>query len=323
MKKIIFTAIILTSAFLFAQDNQVVKQQESTWKLSVGANYRSFGEVNIKQRPVNGGQFFNGSVTDIGGGNYLYTVTDPTTQVFVDATLNDTVTFSTATATAGEFDIDGGLAGITLKGSKILKKNNGFTWSLDLSLTTAYSQSSNTTTPTISDTGFDLGAQDWNDSFDNSGFQHPGPYPPSAPIDGKTEGVAAEYTPFYPANSISSMVVNYDLNLGVYTIGMGLNGAYKIGAVNLFIAGGPTLSVVDYDIDYSAQSGSFSEQISCESTTLRGGLYGEFGLEVSLGEKWGVGISSRYDWIPVELNTDLADFELSGLSGNIFISYNF
>ncbi len=323
MKNIFSIGLLLASSILFAQEDiQTATSTNNSWKLSMGINYRSFGKIDFKEVSPNGGQFINGSVTDIGAGLYLYKVTDPNSQILVDNVLNDTITYTTATANSDDFGIDGGMAGIVLKASKVFKQGDTFNWSFDFTLATAYTQSSSGAGATLVDTGFDFGP-DWNSSLDGNGVAFPGPYPPAAPVEGKTEGVSPNYDPFSPGGSISTMNINYDLNLGVYTFGAGISTACHLGPVNIFVAGGPTLSVVDYDIDYSATSADYHESKSAESTDLRAGLYGELGVELMLGESWGVGISSRYDWIPIEVNTDLASLDLSGLSCNVFISYQF
>ncbi len=309
MKKIFITALLITSAFIYAQENQPMNNSTSTkngWKLAIGVNYRSFDQVTFKQI----GEYANGSVTDIGFGNYLYKVADPTSQVFVDTILNDTVTLASASG-SGEFNFDNGV-GVVLKASKVFSQGDAIDWSFDLSLATAYTQSSHSVGATF--TTFDFG--DWNGSTDGNGDVTPGPYPPSAPVDGKTEGVSGNYAPSDPGTTAS---IKYDLNLGLYTLGAGVSAACDMGPVTVFMGGGPTLSVVDYDIDYSV----FGIQKNSDSTRLRAGMYAELGLEVPVNEKWAVGISGRYDWIPVEVNTDLAEVELSGFSGQLFVSYQF
>ena len=310
MKNIVITTLLLTSAFIYAQgDQQLETSKDSGWKLSIGANYRSFGKTTFKQV----GKYVNGSLTDIGSGGvsqYLYKVADPTSQVLVHGG-NDTVTFTAANESSSEFDIDNGV-GVVLKAGKVFSQGDVISWSFDLSLATAYSQSSHSVATTS--TTFNFG--DWNISPDGNGVVTPGPYPPSAPIAGKTEGVSGNNT---PTGATTAGHIKYDLNLGLYTLGAGVSASSHLGPITLFVGGGPTLSVVDYDIDYSV----LVMDDSSESTRLRAGLYTELGVEVSIGEKWGIGVSGRYDWIPVEVNTDLATIELSGFSGQLFLSYQF
>ncbi len=308
MKKTFITALLLTSAFIYAQEVQVANNSTSTengWKLSIGANYRSFEQVTFNQI----GEYVNGSVTDIGSGNYLYKVADPTSQVFVDG-VNDTVTLA-STSGSGDFNFDNGM-GVVLKASKVFSQGDAINWSFDLSLATAYTQSAHSVGTTF--TTFNFG--NWNSSIDGNGDVSPGPYPPAAPVAGKTEGVSGNYTPSDPGTTAH---IKYDLNLGLYTLGAGVSASCDTGPVTLFVGGGPTLSVVDYDIDYSA----FDVQKNSDSTRLRAGMYAELGLEVPFSEKWAVGLSGRYDWIPVDVNTDLAELELSGFSGQLFVSYQF
>ena len=308
MKKRFMTALLLTTAFIYAQEAREVENKtvtENGWKLSMGANYRSFESVTFNQT----GPYINGSVTDIGLGQYLYKVVDPASQVFVDG-VNDTVTLA-STSGSGEFNFDNGV-GVVLKASKVFNQGDAINWSFDFSLATAYTQSSHSTGTTF--TEFNFG--DWNNSIDGNGDVTPGPHPPAAPVTGKTEGVSGNYTPSDPGTTAN---IKYDLNLGVYTFGAGISAACDLGPVTVFMGGGPTLSVVDYDVDYSA----FGVEKNSDSMRLRGGLYAELGFEVPLNEKWGIGLSGRYDWIPVEVSTDLAEIELSGFSGNLFVSYQF
>lgn len=298
--------------------------QATDWTFKVGLNFRSFGDLSIQPMTLNSGGFLNGSVTDFGGGQFLYTVEAPLAQI--SGVNLDLVTFSTADQMSGSDDIDSG-TGFAINGLKIVETKDNFSWGYSVSFTTAFSDTSSRFNGALSDTQYNLGAN-WNTLPDSNGDVPILP-PPGAPVDGKTEAVSGNNTPITTGGSDSTLKVHYDLDLSLYTLGTGLTAHWQNEKLAIFAAAGPTLSIVDFDIENSVTaqfadgSNFFNQSESDDGTKLRLGTYFELGLELEINETWGAGFSTRYDWVPVEVNSDLAEMELSGLSAQIFVAYQF
>ena len=293
------------------------------WELSMGANYRTFNGIELKNRTVNKGGFLDGSVTGIDTNAdqiddlWLYQVSSPLQQIDV-ANLNE-VTYTQATLGRNNVDMDDGI-GLVLKGRYALTHNDQFNIKLDLSLTTATTSSRLNVNGIINTVGFNIG-EVWNNS----------PFPGGGPTPDQLEKLSlghADMGILVDGNGQVLSRIGFDLNL--YTFGLGISGQYDLGDFSLFAGIGPTVSIVDYEVKENINgywkdgSGTFYQESNSEKQTkLRGGFYAELGLSYAINEKWGMGIAGRYDYIPVKVTTDIGDIDLTGFGVQLFISYSF
>ncbi len=297
------------------------------WDLSLGVNYRTFDGVEFKSRQITNGGFLDGSVTWIDdngdglqndGDLWLYKVASSLQQVDV-ATLQE-VTYTQAAISQQNADIDDGI-GVVFKASYTLRHEEKYRFNLDLSLTTARSSSKFALNTSVNTVGYDIG-ENWNDPNAPTGG---GPLPNQ--LD-KITGGNVEMGTVQDGNGVvySSAGLDFDL----YTLGLGISGMYDVDDFSLFIGAGPTISLIDYEMYdevtgyWKDGSGTFySSQESEHSTKWRGGLYAEFGLLYAINETWGIGVAGRYDYIPVKVETEVAEIDLTGFSGQAFINYQF
>lgn len=328
MKQHFLACLALTSLSAMAHESSAdldtCATSTSDWQMQFGLNYRSFGDFDFKSLSLGGGGFLNGSVTDYGGGQFLYQVDDPQSQISgANLELVNFVQLGSGSI-GGSDDVDDGI-GTVLKFSKVAARDGHFSWGYDFSFTTAFSDSSMGTSLALNDVQYNLGAN-WNTLPDGNGDLPLNP-PPGAPASGKNEAVSANNTPI-TVDAGSRLVLDYDLDLGVYTFGAGLNATWEQNGWSLFAGAGPALSIVDYDLSLDARAVRGDQTVYSESQdeddlTLRFGGYAEAGVYFSSCGKWGLGAAARYDWVPVELNNSLAELDLSGLSGQFFVQYNF
>ncbi len=302
----------------------LTKPVQDSWTLAIGVNYREMGELNMDAFQAADGGFLDGAVTDFGGGLWLFEVEDPMQQV--DGTELDKVTFTSAETFGGTDRIDNGIGFIIRaeKGSGI----NGWSTYEVLSLVTAWVDSEANAAASGTYYEYDVG-QNWN-TLPDIDSEVPFNPPPGSPIPEKDTAVGANNSFVVVPNGNAKVNFSYDVELGYYTFGAGLASTYNDEAFRFYVGAGPSLSLVDYDIErsvtgyWSDGSGAFyREGEDASSTKVRAGIYAEVGMEYHFNERWGMGVSGRYDWIPVDINTDLGSIELSGLSGQISLIYNF
>lgn len=298
--------------------------QTEDWELSIGANYRSFKDIEFKNYEVNNGAFLDGSVTGIDTDNdqvddlWLYKVASSLQQV--DVANLDEVSYTQAQIKAGDVSIDDGV-GVVIKGSYGLKTAGDFNLKLDLSLTTAFTSDRSSPEVGFRTVGFNIG-EVWNNS----------PYPGGGPIPDQLEKLSTGYTELgILADGNGVVFARTSLDLSLYTFALGLSGSYSMKDFSIFVGGGPSVSLVDFNLDteingiWKDGSEVFYSQSVKENNTLkcRAGLYAEVGLQYLINERWSVGVAGRYDYIPTKVSTDLVRINLSGSSIQGIITYSF
>ena len=294
------------------------------WELSLGANYRNFKGVEFKSYEINGGAFLDGSVTGIDTDNdqvddlWLYKVASSLQQV--DVANLDEVRYTQASVEAGRVNIDDGL-GVVLKGSRTLREKGKFAFKFDLSLATAVTSDRSAPDVTTTTVGFNIG-EVWNNS----------PFPGGGPIPDQLEKLSMGYTELgIVADGAGIVFARTSLDLSLYTFAAGVSGNYSIGDFSLSVGGGPSVSLVDFDLNteingvWKDGSGSFySEEVKAQSSLkCRAGLYAEIGLNYAINKKWSIGVAGRYDYIPMKVNSDLVRIDLSGSSVQALVTYSF
>ncbi len=293
--------------------------EEHAWKFSIGVNHRSFKEVSAKSTQLNGGAFLDGSVTGLDlnsdGTDDLWHYVVKDSQQQLGAALLSSVTYTQGRLTGESNKIDNGI-GLVLKGSTALWQQEKLTLELDLSLATAFTHSGSSFGGTEVYTEYDIG-ESWN----AGGAADPDQLE-------KFTGTIPLFIQVATGNGRVSL--RSDLDLSIYTFAAGLSANYTISNFNLFAGVGPSLTVVDYDIEsefigyWADGSGVFySDKQSEDGIKLRAGGYVELGVDYDFTKDFSVGVAGRYDYIPVEVNNNLTSMDISGLSAQLFCSWKF
>ena len=103
--------------------------------------------------------------------------------------------------------------------------------------------------------------------------------------------------------------------------------------LDLFVAAGPSLNIVDMDSEVSEsasytspgnQGDSFYRQSQSDGgTDILFGLYGAIGAQYWFNEQAGLVLEARYDEVFDKAETDLAELDLSGFSGMAKVIFRF
>lgn len=283
------------------------------WEWSLGVNWRSFRDVRLKEFAFNNGNCVDGNVEQMGGGLWRYTVRSPVNQVSGSA-LNE-VTYRTVSFSGDSDNSDHG-KGVAFGGSRVLGRAETVTVRLDLSLSTARADSGHGSAATQEYETWSIGADSW------SAGPVPDPDKPSLVSANHTRIVSSE-----TANSVS--VVRHDLNACMYAVGAGLSLSCRVSGVDVVVGAGPGLSVIDYDFRRVARcawidgSTFYSEETGTDATKVRAGGYASIGICFPAMGPVAIGISGRYDYIPDELNTDIAEIDLSGFTAQLAVTWRF
>lgn len=303
MNRYVLFAVLLLPLLLGAGD----------WEWSVGLNIRGFEDVTLDGVQLNGGAFIDGTVEDLGGGFWRYTVANP--QMQVGGANLDEVTYRNASLGARVDGIDNGY-GIVLGARRSLWETKGLRLSCEVSLAIAGTESGEGYVADQQMRTWSIAADSWN----AGGVPDPNQLT-------KISGNHAEIAP--PGASTASVRVRYGLDLGVYTLSTGLAVSVERGRFGFSIATGPTLSVLDYEVWRGAfaegPDGSlfYRERDSTSGFRYRAGWYARLGCSWTLTENVSLNAGLRYDWVPVDLDTDLADVELSGPATEIACTFHF
>ncbi len=309
-------------------DSTVSAQEERPsgdgWRASLGISYRSFGDMDLKPFEFTPGQdrFINGSVTEMGAGMYRYGVVDSVRQV--DNINRDLVEYQTASMTKYETGIKEA-PGMILEFSREMRRTETVSWHLNLSLATAFVDDVSTIGAQTSAFRFDIAPQKWPEAQGQPGG---GPDPAvTTQTFFNTYNKAVLPTPMSEVNAR----VSYEFDCSMYTLGAGISAEKDIGDFRCNLGTGPTLSFVSSDITRRAQAswaddGTTFYDSGNESTTdhaVQPGVYAEAGIAWQVSQTLSLAFSGRYDWIPEDLDTAFADFELSGYTGSFLLSYSF
>jgi hypothetical protein len=324
MKKFLIVGLALGVGVFSGLASGQEQESSSSWRWSLGANWRAFGEIEFKGFDFTPGDdvYVNGSVEDVGAGAlYEYTVSNSVKQV--DNVTLDTVEFQKAELSDTDDEL-GGAPGAVLMLSKPLAKRGGLTVGVEFSLSTAFMSTDFSEAAGLSAYQFDIAPNTWTNA--NAPAVGGGPDPDTF---SETFGVYDRSQLAVSTTALTAMV-SYDLSLDVYTLGAGLTLSATLGDARVLLGAGPALTIVDYDLErrssaaWSDGSGSvFADRQSDHGTAVRGGAYVRLGLEWPLSDTTAIGFSGRYDYVAPELNTDTARLELSGLSGQLALTFGF
>ncbi len=308
---------------------------ESEWRFSIGVNHRTFDDIEFEQLRFNnpkypGLPYVNGTLNaaldtatvEDGAAQApgLFTSNPNTAIAFPDTTpangLIDipaetgfvpTVTLDSIIFSGASEEFDDG-SGVVLQASKTLQDNSNYTWDLDLSLTTAFSDTDEMYNGSVTANSTVLTGT----AFLNVGTNG------DATITGTNATAAANLG----AATITTGTVAYDLDLAVYTIGAGISGNFKKGNFGFNLGVGPSITLADLDVD-AQQRANFTQRFNDDATDLLLGVYVNVGLNYSINESVAVGVEYRFDQLFDEVSTDLADVDLDGASTQIKVTFSF
>lgn len=272
------------------------------WKMTLGVSFRQMGEFDFKSFSLNNGEYFDGTFD---GTNV--TVVDNQDQVNPNGgpAHDNLVSLHKGGSYGGSEDGDDE-AGIIIGASKVIGYGKNWTYDLDLSLgifsTTLDTNQAGDYTTDVFGTGVGSG-----NTFPVNG---------SGPIDGAIGG--------NPADIRNS----YDIEMDAYVFSMGLGARMLMGPVELKLSGGPTVSIVDYDFSrvssvHYSQADTYSESASDSGIDIILGAYVGADVLYPINEQWTIGAGLRYDFTLYDLETKVADVDLSGSSVELKVQYAF
>ncbi len=292
----IFKLIAVTGVLTFLSASA-----EDNWKVSSGISYRSFGNVELKNKSYGNssiGEFIDGTITPIDNSSQVIVSIDSAIEQSLAGSSN-TYLFNTVEGggSSKEFESSNSLV---FKAEKPFWRNVNWSVSFDIALSglnshdSYYSEGSTTTTAIE----FSSLLQD-GDNIDI--------------INGQ-----------YALESGEAFSSVHDIRFNMISLSLGGSLKYDLKSFFISLGAGPSLLYLDSEISQTislssgeslTESGHFSD--------FKAGLYVDCSLGYTLSKRWGIGLNYRYDWVPEELANDLVEVELSGQSVGAFISYQF
>jgi hypothetical protein len=291
--------------------------EEGAWSYRLGVSYRDIGDVDVDDvqfsntNPLlSGSPYVNGNIHH-GGTTDNTLVLDNTSSGQFDV---GGVSLDKHSSQSGSEGL-GQQAGFIFTAEKGLNSVGNSRVALDLSVSYHNADESSDTSSTVV-----------SDRFSPSGV---GPTAGSAVHPGSTIGVAGAGA----GVATTSGMLNFDMEMDLFTFGAGLKGIYDADAFRLSVGAGPTLSVANIETDVietatwtsgaSVGSDIYRYERSDDALELIFGGYLSLGAEVRLSEAVGFGAEWRYDHAFEEVGTDHAGVDVSGQSGQFFLILNY
>jgi hypothetical protein len=288
------------------------------WQFSLGAAYRTFGDVDFN------GVVFAGPLAQpddvrgpyINGSNYMQgpiqvvRVVDVNNQIAGTNAVLDKASFA-----GGSEELDNS-GSVILEASGKLWERDSFSLRLNLSVTSLWSDLN---------TGFS--PQVLSDSFSVPGGVAPIQPTNDPPLPAGSENLAGV--------AATTALADYDIEVYGAVFGAGLSGAFKAGRFAFTLGAGPTLTIAHMDAHmdevvnwsgtvFNNPNGSVYRKSRTDRTTeVLIGAYAGIGVSCAITESIAAGLEYRYDWIPDQLSGDLADIDLSGHSGILKVTFGF
>ncbi len=306
LRKVISALLIGGAVTSFAAEKE-------GWELSIGASYRSFKDVDFKSFKLNNGNYVDGSVD---GANIE--VVSPSFQGTAEGPPEagkERVALSKVSFGGESSDFDSA-PGLVLGLSRKIGESEHFTYNLDLSVTWITTDMDETFNGSVEADVFMVDSAGWSYDAINDVY-----------ING-----TAVVDPLVLENNRVKSTVRYDLSMDVFTFSAGVSAKMALGPVDVKAGIGPTLTAAGYDVSCD-KSWSFvddalnqyggTESSDDDGAKLRLGLYANLALSVDITEQWAIEAGVRYDYIPVTVNTNVAEIDLSGMSTEIKAVYSF
>lgn len=292
---------------------------ENGWDMSAGVTFRKFKSTEFKSFSTSD-EYINGSFE---GGTVI--VDDAAQQVVNHPLAGVSPSIPAGSQLASLHSVSLGssvddledTAGVVLQWTRDLQtstinKVGGLDWKLDLSLVWL---------------GVDQ-AVDGLADVDGQGFLIDAGDVPADLNDLETVGAPGSEDPYPVSNNVIASA-RYDLDIDAFTFGAGISSRLEMGPVDLKLGMGPSLTLVNYNVAYDAYGGNIGEtpkslvSESDDDIVARWGLYGTLGLIYDFNESWGMEVGLRYDYIPDNVNTNVANIDLSGMSTEVKLVYSF
>jgi len=129
--------------------------------------------------------------------------------------------------------------------------------------------------------------------------------------------------------------LEYELDLEALCLGAGVVAMYQWEGLGVVLALGPTLTYAQVDVE-ATETVNWSDTVlntpgariyrstrDDDKKDLILGAYGSIGVEYRINENWKAGLEYRYDAAFNDVDTSLADVDLSGVSGTVKLIYSF
>lgn len=309
---------ILTT-FLIGGAITTVMAGDSDWDMSVGATFRKFKSAEFKSFATED-QYINGSydgstvIVDNAGQQvtpHPLAGISPSIPVGSQLASLHSVSFGSSVN-----DLED-TTGLVLQWTKDIQtstvnKVGGLDWKFDLSLVWL---------------GVDQAVDGLTD-VEGQGFLIDAGDVPQDANDYETVGAPA--TPgALPASDTVKAFSRYDLDIDAFTFGAGISSRLEMGPLDLKLGVGPSVTLVNYNVAFDGAGGNISESpselvsVSDDDIVARWGLYGTLGLIYDFNESWGMEVGLRYDYIPDNVNTNVVNLDLSGMSTEVKLIYSF
>ncbi|MCK5835130.1 MAG: hypothetical protein KAG98_05315, partial [Lentisphaeria bacterium] len=294
-----FTAEEAATIRAFSMD--AVERNE--WSFSLGVSLRQISDLKLHAVSGGAGNYYNGSYDPTTGkiivdDDGAQTTPTPGAPIFPGG--SSFISLSSLDFQGSSEDASGN--GIVLGLSKLLTEHDSGFYSLDFTLVTLFV-----------DESFGLGDASKTDVFVGNGTN--GDYTtPGGPIGGDD----------HPAALPGTAPGGFDIELSAFTFGLGASQHFVWDSgITLDFGAGPSLTIVSYDFEGPSisASGDLSSNSSSDVDFLFG-LYAQANVGYEFNESWALVGGVRYDLIQ-EIEDDVADVDLSGLSFQIKAIYSF
>jgi hypothetical protein len=161
-------------------------------------------------------------------------------------------------------------------------------------------------------------------------YDGPGPLLHISPADSTTSHSQTDYRHATYANRICE-----NMDVDIFTVGMGLAAAREVGRFAVSLGAGPTLNVVASDAAYdewlngSENGASFAVDEwheTASDTDLLLGVFGQAALDFALTDHLRIGLVGRYDWMDTidgMVGPSTYEISLKGFSGSLLLSWTY
>ncbi|MBT3377920.1 MAG: hypothetical protein HN742_16845 [Lentisphaerae bacterium] len=294
------------------------------WKLKLGANYRIFGEAELTGFAFSNPDLFtgNGFVSGNLPGLLAVNVVNQGLQVEAGAVSpdGDFAELHRVDFASGADDHMDASRGFVLAASGMFNE----VWDVELSLAVNKLDSGASATATGTTERYDTSNDDSWAAAGGTAAQW---------IDSTFAGWAGPLAPPVGGYQVDATgAVAYDFEVDVYTFGLGLSRDLQLGeCVDVSLSAGPTITLGDFSVSRT-ESAAFTD---VANTPIYSNTLHDDGLEVVLGAYASVSVGlvfdeqltleagARYDYGVSQLQTDLADLDLSGLSGELKLVFSY
>ena len=313
MEKRMFRTFAVAAAFVLCISVATARQ----WRLGLGVSYRSFDDVEFSGAPASGGgmdiaRFLlrDGDLVPYTAGNLAAVIGSLPSGTGAINVVED-VGYSSSVFLGSDEEVDGALGPVLTAEMMFLTQDE---LTLSVVANFMYFSADADGSQTL---GIDMDAE-LNQYFVVRGNMSPFPL-----------GSGTPYGSFSGQGH-----VDYSFDMDMYELDLGVKVGYAPAQeFSLFLAGGPTLNLVDSEssvrqfANYSGPSGTgdvlFANTVSDGQSDVLFGLYASAGGQYWFNEQIGVVIEGRYDHVFDPAETDFAEMDLSGFSGMAKVLFRF